>query len=75
MACIFVSPNVYPTNGCLVVWPRMKDSSTLMEMIGRESRYVYLMGTPSKVKQCSPNALPITVCDSTNVLMGEQESR
>jgi hypothetical protein len=75
MACIFVSPNVHPTNGCLVVWPRMKDSSTLVEMGGRESQYAYLMVTPSLVKQCSPTVLPITIRDSPNVVMGEQESQ
>jgi hypothetical protein len=75
MACIFASPNVHPKNGCMTVWPRIKHSSTLVETGGRESRYAYLMGTPSEVKQCSPNVLPITIRDSPNVIMGEQESR
>jgi hypothetical protein len=72
---VFLFHPMLETNGCVVVWPIMKDSSTLVEMGGRESRQVYLMGTPSLVKTCSPNVISSTICDSPNVLMGEQESR
>jgi hypothetical protein len=75
MACVFVPPNVHPNNCCVVVWPRMKNDSPLVKMGGQESRWAYLIGTLSLVKECSPNVIFGLLLDPPNVLMGGYKSR